>query len=237
MWSFYGFVPHLAVTARQCQLLEGEDVGRATISLMEAMSIVRRPSQDRHFVKPTLRLVSSGFTLPELLVVLGIIVLLAGVILAALSRVRAESQSVRCLANLRGLSHAFLLYAADNGRILPNPSAGNQSWEQVLDDAGYIGDKTILMCPADEEVYPTVGSSYDWRDTGDSSTSLAGQSLSGAMTRSNPALVYETLPGWHSKKKVNVAFLDGNALMLDQKDWLLDLETPIRNASGPTGNQ
>ena len=221
----------------ECQLQEGEDVGRATISLTEAMSIVRRPSQDRHFVKPAPRRVSSAFTLPELLVVLGIIVILAGVILSALSRVRAQSESVRCLANLHGLSHAFLQYAADNGRLLPNPSSAGQSWEQVLDDAGYIGDKTILMCPADQEVYPLVGSSYDWRDTGDPNSSLAGQSLSGSMIRSNPVLVYETLPGWHSKKKVNVAYLDGNAAMLDQKDWLADLEAPIRSVSGPTGNQ
>lgn len=221
----------------ECQLLEGEDVGRATISLMEAMSIVRRPSQDRHSVKPARPRVSTGFTLAELLVVLGIIVLLVGVVLAALSRVRAEGQSVRCLSNLRGLSNAFLQYAADNGRLLPNPSLASQSWEQVLNDAGYITDPNILNCPADQEVYPVVGSSYDWRDTGDPSSSLAGQSISGAMTRSNPVLVYETLPGWHSKKKVNVAYLNGNAAMIDQKDWLEDLETPIRNVSGPTGNQ
>lgn len=221
----------------ECQLLEGEDVGRAKISLMEANSIVRRPSQARQFVKPAPRRASKGFTLVELLVVLGIIVLLAGVILAALSRVRSEGQSVRCLANLRGLSHAFLMYAADNGRMLPNPSAANQSWEQVLDDAGYISDKSILSCPADPEVYPWVGSSYDWRDTGDPNTTLAGQSLSAALTRSNPVFVYETLPNWHFKKKVNVAYLDGTTATLDQKDWLADLETPIRTVSGPTGNQ
>lgn len=221
----------------ECQLLEDENAGRATISLMEAMSIVRRPSQDRYSVKPALRRESKAFTLVELLVVLGIIVLLAGVILATLSGVRAEGQSVRCMANLRGLSHAFLMYAADNGRMLPNPSPSNQSWEQVLDDAGYLGDTSILSCPADPEVYPWVGSSYDWRDTGDPSSTLAGQSISGALTRSNPVFVYETLPGWHSKKKVNVAYLDGTAATLDQSDWLRDLQTPIRNLSGPTGNQ
>ncbi|HEX5242163.1 MAG TPA: prepilin-type N-terminal cleavage/methylation domain-containing protein [Tepidisphaeraceae bacterium] len=204
---------------------------------MEAKSIVRRPSQDRHSVKPALRLVSCAFTLPELLVVLGIIVLLAGIILSMLSRVRAESQSVRCMTNLRGLSNAFLQYAADNGRILPNPSSASQSWEQVLNDAGYIVDPNILSCPADQEVYPSVGSSYDWRDTGDPNSTLAGQAISGPMTRSNPVLVYETLPGWHSKKKVNVAYLDGNTATLYQNDWLSDLETPIRSASGPTGNQ
>ena len=39
--------------------------------------------------------------------------------------------------------------------------------------AGYCRDN--FVCPADNELAPIVGSSYDWRDTADASTTLAGR--------------------------------------------------------------
>jgi len=61
----------------------------------------------RHFRK-------GGFTLVELLVVLAIIVLLASILLPAVSKAREESKRIVCLANVRQLTAAWLAYAADN---------------------------------------------------------------------------------------------------------------------------
>jgi prepilin-type N-terminal cleavage/methylation domain-containing protein/prepilin-type processing-associated H-X9-DG protein len=63
-----------------------------------------------------------GFTLVELLVVIGIIALLVSMLLPALQRARAQASMVACAANLRQQGHAIQLYAAENkGRFLPAP--------------------------------------------------------------------------------------------------------------------
>jgi prepilin-type N-terminal cleavage/methylation domain-containing protein len=167
---------------------------------------------------------SAAFTLLEMLVSIAIIALLATLIIGAVVRVRSSAQSVKCLANLRQIANAFHVYVADNGGKMPDPLGDAVPWETSI--RPYIANTDVFGCPADQEVFPAVGSSYDWRDTGDPATSIAGQAPDNM--RGDAVLTFESLPGWHSKRKINVVRMNGSAEMIDEQDCFADLTRPVQ---------
>ena len=60
-----------------------------------------------------------GFTLVELLVVIGIIAVLIALLMPALSRVRQHAISTQCLSNLRQIGSIAHMYAAENKGFFP----------------------------------------------------------------------------------------------------------------------
>jgi prepilin-type processing-associated H-X9-DG protein/prepilin-type N-terminal cleavage/methylation domain-containing protein len=66
------------------------------------------------------RAARSGFTLVELLVVIGIISLLISMLLPALNKARQAANTVACLSNERQIGQAFFMYASENKGCLPN---------------------------------------------------------------------------------------------------------------------
>jgi len=165
----------------------------------------------------------AGFTLIELAVVVGVLVAVFAVVVPIVARARAAGQRVKCLANLRQMTVAFNLFAERNHGILPDPAAAQVSWETLL--TPFTQEKRVFACPADAELYPSVGSSYDWRDTPDAATTLAGQPIT-SPGRSSLILVFESLPGWHGRDRICAARLDGSASEMNYAECMRDLSTP-----------
>jgi len=61
-----------------------------------------------------------GFTLVELLVVIGIIAVLIGLLIPTLGKAREASRVTVCRSNLREIHHAMVMYANDNRDMFPD---------------------------------------------------------------------------------------------------------------------
>jgi prepilin-type N-terminal cleavage/methylation domain-containing protein len=102
----------------------------------------------RQNVKPR-----QGFTLVELLVVIGIIAVLIGILLPVLGKARAQAARTACLSNLKQVMTMMLIYANDNQYQIPLGTWGKN----------YQAPYTIAVGVAPKTLYPCWGPLYKAR--------------------------------------------------------------------------
>jgi prepilin-type N-terminal cleavage/methylation domain-containing protein/prepilin-type processing-associated H-X9-DG protein len=152
---------------------------------------------------------SGGFTLVELLVVIGIIAVLAGMLLPALARAREAANMTACKANLQQINNATRMYANDNRDHYPDlwtlglnyyrvgyqVSYGSGGTPEIYGlpslyhIRGYIKSPKTWICPSAIPKFQEYQNTYYWLSYNPfkSATELA---LSGRTSkqRSNPAV-------------------------------------------------
>jgi prepilin-type N-terminal cleavage/methylation domain-containing protein/prepilin-type processing-associated H-X9-DG protein len=135
---------------------------------------VRDDQNGQHVGKPR------GFTLVELLVVIGIIALLIALLMPTLAKARRQAERVTCQSNLRQVGQALVIYAQEwKGWLYPpglhSGKAPANCWTVVVFKKW---NPSIMICPSD--IDPILEHSYilnnhlEEREIKMGSTNLAG---------------------------------------------------------------
>jgi prepilin-type N-terminal cleavage/methylation domain-containing protein/prepilin-type processing-associated H-X9-DG protein len=114
-----------------------------------------------------LRISRRGFTLLELIVVIGILVVVAALLVPAVQKLRATAQRTSCASNLHQIGIAFETRRGTGDRRfpdaaqLPSLTPGKPSIAQVL--GPFVENNAALFhCPSDSDYFATEGTSYEY---------------------------------------------------------------------------
>lgn len=125
-------------------------------ALSSSYSILKEHKDDsmdyvNNMLKSSKARAKAGFTLIELMVVMGIIGVLAGIMFPAFSAFRESARRAKCKSNLRQIGMASKMYADDyNGKFPYSGPPDGSACLKILVDR-YLKTEEILVCPGDKK--------------------------------------------------------------------------------------
>jgi prepilin-type N-terminal cleavage/methylation domain-containing protein/prepilin-type processing-associated H-X9-DG protein len=155
-----------------------------------------------------------GMTLTEMMFVIAIIAILAGIGYPLGMKLLGRARESACLTNLAGIGAALDVYMRDHGGRLPELRPGRASKKidaPVLDTIllEYTKNDRLFCCPAGVKEFNKTGCSYFWN------SALNGSTVADA-TFFNMRKSPETIPlvtdkeAWHPHA-TNILYADGSA--------------------------
>jgi prepilin-type N-terminal cleavage/methylation domain-containing protein/prepilin-type processing-associated H-X9-DG protein len=158
----------------------------------------------------------AAFTLIEVLVVLAIIAILAGLLLPALGVAKARAKTIACLNQLRQSSVAAQMYAGDNaGVLVPNlditrvTTSSNVWVSGSMKDATHATNTTLLRLG---KLFPYASQVGLFHCPADNSMSMEGASVRGPRVRSY------AMNSWIGSRSMEVGDIGRNSFRTFVKD-------------------
>lgn len=137
---------------------------------------------------------SRAFTLTELLITIGIIVILICLLFPAMGKIKESAYSSKCISNMKGIGQAVALYASENygkyptfGQDLSGPNA-QPYWGEKIEP--YLGRHSkIYICPSERSKWATP----DEQEKQPADFTYPGAWYAGISYGANPAVVSWTV--------------------------------------------
>jgi prepilin-type N-terminal cleavage/methylation domain-containing protein/prepilin-type processing-associated H-X9-DG protein len=192
------------------------------------------------------RRLETGFTLVELLVVIGIIALLVGILLPALNKARRQANTTQCQSNMRQIAMGMLQYIADNqnhlmigwidkgafGTTNAVPYPDGWGWAGELMFQGYVRSENYYINPKDTSTSPrsqiSRGTVFRCPEDLDASVSTNGEG--GYPTDPADCQYSVSMKGYAPRA-------DGQPLHAVVTSYGLNIHNDTANAANFTGNQ
>lgn len=188
---------------------------------------MKQQTQPSRIFQPLYQQRKEGWTITELLVVVGTLAVLVAILVPVVSRQVEASRSIGCTANLRGLGNVFQMWRSENGGVLAPPLAEvpNRPSRHFF-EAGLIDGPYLFICPSAATLDEGA-----WIDASSGSTPY--RRLFSTMPISigiNALVMYETyIPGNGVNKSLWTVFenepevplfMDTTAFQMNRNAWL-----------------